>query len=40
MFFTIGHIHPTYNQVVSVSLFIVGLTIYIVQSRRRHVALT
>lgn len=34
MFFTVGHLHPTYNQVVSVSLFIVGLTIYIVQSRR------
>ena len=33
MHFTVGHIHPTYNQVVSVALFLLGLGIYLYQSR-------
>lgn len=34
MYFSLWGIEPTYNQVVSVSLFLLGLGIYIVQSRR------
>ena len=35
MFFSFLGLEPTYNQVVSLSLFILGLTIYIMQGKRR-----
>ncbi|NOY88978.1 MAG: prolipoprotein diacylglyceryl transferase [FCB group bacterium] len=34
MYFSLGRIHPTYNQVFSISLFLLGLAIYIHQKRR------
>lgn len=34
MYFSIGGYHPTFNQFVSVSLFALGLGIYLVQGRR------
>ncbi len=34
MFFSIGSLQPTYNQAVSISLFLLGLGIYVVQSKR------
>jgi len=34
MYFQVFGLRPTWNQVVSITLFAVGLTIYIVQSRR------
>lgn len=37
MHFTIGSMEPTYNQVISLALFVLGLGIYLYQSRRKHV---
>lgn len=34
MYFDLGGLHPTFNQFVSLSLFLLGLGIYIIQSRR------
>ena len=33
MYFTLGQFEPTYNQVVSVSLFVIGLILYIVRRK-------
>ena len=35
MYFTLGSFTPTYNQVVSVSLFVIGLILYIVRRKNR-----
>lgn len=39
MHFSLWGMHPTYNQVVSIALFLTGLTIYLVQMKR-HAART
>jgi len=39
MHFTLGSAHPTYNQVVSVGLFVAGLTLYLICRRRQRPAI-
>ena len=34
MHFTLDGMHPTYNQVVSIGLFLTGLAIYLIQRKR------